>query len=53
MPEPQQATIQHGIPVAEAERRAGPVPVGDAAAAHSIVVMKGSNVNGPFDNRLY
>lgn len=25
---------------------------GDAAVAHSIVVMKGSNAAGPFDNRL-
>ena len=25
---------------------------GDAAIAHSIVVMKGTNASGPFDNRL-
>jgi ketosteroid isomerase-like protein len=27
-------------------------PFGDAAAAHSIVVMQGTNANGPFDHRL-
>lgn len=28
------------------------VPNGDSAVAHSIVVMKGTNASGPFDNKL-